>query len=931
MNKPVRIFLLLVIAFTLISSTPLLAQSDQGLESRVFGLGQPATVADLPPGQLKRKIIELPPQARGKAMKWLQDFSFPEADVITLDVDSEGNIFYVDTLVVDETEASEPVSGPESQAAPASTLDDAFFLHSRPGAPNTVFIDFDGHTFSGTAWGGGATYYGKPYDLDGSPNTFNSTERGRIVDIWHRVAEDLSPFNIDVTTEEPASFDRYTGRILVTHTEDELGNPMPSNGGGGVAYVGVFGNSNYHTYYSPALVYFNHLGGGGETYVAEASSHEFGHNLGLSHDGTTSGTTYYQGHGSGLVSWAPIMGNSYYNNVTQWSKGEYSGANQTQDDLAIINGKLGYAGDDHGDSIAAASILNVAGDGGVVSSNPELDPHNLLPENKGVIDSANDVDVFSFIAGAGTVNLTVTPAWDAFYRATARRGANLDIEIELRNSGGALIASNDPNNDTFASINTTVSGGAYYLLISGVGNTVTPYSDYDSLGQYFVNGTVPPAAADENAPTPNPMLFASLPAAISQDAVSMTAATATDDVSAVQYIFRCTVGGQGCVNSGWQSGTSYTANGLAADTQYTFTVSAKDQSGNETTASSPASATTEAPPPYEDFLSQSDTPVAGSVSGTHTATHSDNQSAQTIMERESGGKPQNRHTYLEHRWNFNIGAGVTATVFAQAWRSGSNGSESFDLEYSLNNGSSWSMLMNISSNSNSNMQSAAIPGAPAGSVILRVKDTHQQSGNRNKSTFHVDHLYIQVDNGTGEPPPSDPPNGDPSGMSATAVSASAIDLTWTDGSTNEIGFKVDRSPDGNSNWVEIANLPAGTESHGDTGLDAAIRYFYRVSAYNLDGNSGYDYADATTDEGQPPPPLSLSASGYKNKGRHHVILQWNGADSVDVYRDGNKVASAVSGGSFDDNIGSKGGATYEHQVCIMGGTASCSNVTTTTF
>ena len=91
--------------------------------------------------------------------------------------------------------------------------------------------------------------------------------------------------------------------------------------------------------------------------------------------------------------------------------------------------------------------------------------------------------------------------------------------------------------------------------MTGVGNAVTPYSEYDSLGQYFINGSVPTAAADTTAPTPDPMEFASLPAAISQDAISMTAVTATDDISAVQYNFRCTAGGQGCVNSGWQSGT----------------------------------------------------------------------------------------------------------------------------------------------------------------------------------------------------------------------------------------------------------------------------------------------------------------------------------------------------------------------------------------
>ena len=76
---------------------------------------------------------------------------------------------------------------------------------------------------------------------------------------------------------------------------------------------------------------------------------------------------------------------------------------------------MGYAGDDHGDTTASATVLDVAGDGAVISSNPEHDPHNILPENKGIIGSASDVDVFSFVSGfGGTVNLTITPAWDAF-------------------------------------------------------------------------------------------------------------------------------------------------------------------------------------------------------------------------------------------------------------------------------------------------------------------------------------------------------------------------------------------------------------------------------------------------------------------------------------------------------------------------------------
>ena len=1105
---------LLIVSLALIIGNQAWAQSDQGLDARVFGQGQPQSVDELPPGQLKNKLKSLPPQARARALRWLQDFSFPAADAQFLDADSEGNIFYADTFVVEEAaEASSSEAGPE--AAPATTLDDAFLLHSRPGASKRVFVDFDGHVITGTAWNnsGATSYAALPYDLDGDPSTFNATERERIVSIWHRISEDMAPFDIDVTTEEPLSFDRYTGRILVTHTVDGNGNSMPSSGGGGVAYVGVFGNSNYHTYYSPALVYYNHLGGGSESSVAEASSHELGHNLALSHDGQNPSTSYYQGHGSGLVSWAPIMGVGYYKNVTQWSKGEYTNANQLQDDLAIIDGRLGYADDDHGDTLATASTLEVIG-GNVVSSNPEFDPHNLLPENKGIIGHRDDIDVFSFVTGAGNINLSITPAWDAFYNGTSNRGANLDIEAELRNISGALVTSSDPTNDTSATINASVTAGSYYLLISGVGNDTVPYSDYGSLGYYFINGTVPSASEDNTAPTPDPMQFASAPAAISYDAISMTAVTATDDVTSVQYNFRCIAGGSGCSNSGWQSATSYTATGLAASTQYTFTVEARDTSANfnTTAASGPQSATTNAPPPppaapsglaangasetsidltwndnastetgfrversaagagnysliaspgvnassytdtgreastsydyrvaavndfgvsaytnatgttddpppYVNYTSTSDTPVDGSVSGAHTDTHSDNGSAQSITERQSGGKPSNRHAYLEHRWNFNINPGATVTVFVQAWKTGSNGSESFDFDYSANGGSYQTML-NVSSGNSGNLQSFEIPGAPSGSITIRVKDTYQVQGNTDFSTIHVDHLYIQVGN-----PPSNPPDGNPGNMTANAVSSSQINLAWSDGSSNEAGFKLERSADGSTGWSEIADLAANSTNYNDMGLTASTAYYYRVSAYNANGSSGFASANATT---QAPPPapdapdnlvanaistsqinlswtdggpnednyrverspggannwatvttlaanatgyndggldddttydyrviavngsgeatsevasattdplpsLSLSASGYKDKGKHHVVVEWTGGSNVDVYRDGQKVASNQSAPSYDDNIGAKGGATYQHKVCLVNDATTCSNTTTTVF
>ncbi len=76
----------------------------------------------------------------------------------------------------------------------------------------------------------------------------------------------------------------------------------------------------------------------------------------------------------------------------------------------------------------------------------------------------------------------------------------------------------------------------------------------------------------------------------------------------------------------------------------------------------------------------------------------------------------------------------------------------------------------------------------------------------------------------------------PSGLSGTAVSSVQIDLTWTDTSSNEEGFKLYRALDG-VNFSRIATLGVGVTSYSDTGRAAATTYQYRVVSYNAAGNS----------------------------------------------------------------------------------------------
>src|SRR4051812_17763145 len=76
----------------------------------------------------------------------------------------------------------------------------------------------------------------------------------------------------------------------------------------------------------------------------------------------------------------------------------------------------------------------------------------------------------------------------------------------------------------------------------------------------------------------------------------------------------------------------------------------------------------------------------------------------------------------------------------------------------------------------------------------------------------------------------------PSGLAAVSASSSEIDLTWTDNSSNETGFLIQRSPDG-STWSNFTTVGAGVTTYADTGLTASTTYHYRVSAFNSAGYS----------------------------------------------------------------------------------------------
>lgn len=367
-----------------------------------------------------------------------------------------------------QSQASLPV---RAQAAAPGPYDQ---LHSRPAATKKIYLDFNGHTTQNTPWST-TPIVTTAYDSDGNPSSFSTTEQANITEIWQRVAECYSPFDVDVTTQAPSVADlintggsdtKWGIRVLFGNS-----NPSPAPGAGGVAYVDAFGWGT-NGVDVPCFVLQDGVGTNPK-FNADAATHEVGHVLGLSHDGKGS-ESYYEGQGTGKVAWAPHMGVGYYVPLVQWSKGEYANPTNREDDLNIItthNG-FGYRPDDFAST--QTSALAIPGTAGATT---------FAVNASGVIETRTDTDWFKITCTTGPVQLNAVggPA-----------NTMLDIQLSLYNSAGSLVASANPADDVVATINQTITGGTYYLKIEGVGlgdPTTTGYTDYSSIGQYTITGS----------------------------------------------------------------------------------------------------------------------------------------------------------------------------------------------------------------------------------------------------------------------------------------------------------------------------------------------------------------------------------------------------------------------------------------------------------
>ncbi|MDA0991397.1 MAG: hypothetical protein O3A51_11680, partial [Verrucomicrobia bacterium] len=339
-------------------------------------------------------------------------------------------------------------------------------LNSLPGSDYVIYCDFDGEVVTHPFWNGGATINALPHP--------KANDTSWVSAVWKRVAEDFAPFDINITTDR-AVYDAATvgHRMHCVITPTDTAAP----GSGGVAYLFSFASDIPCWVFNPT-----------EYSCADTIAHEVGHTLGLSHDGRSAPSEeYYGGHGSGAVGWAPIMGAGFIGpdeNVTQWCRGEYPDANNQEDDLATIASANGFSFrvDDKGNSRVTAATLNITG-------------ANIL--DSGIIEKTLDTDWFTFSTVGGSVVINANPL-DVMSTegetGSSTDGANLAVQLSLYDEAGGLMETVSPAATLNASISRTLAPGTYYISVDGAGRgtLATGFSDYASLGQYTLTGTVPP-------------------------------------------------------------------------------------------------------------------------------------------------------------------------------------------------------------------------------------------------------------------------------------------------------------------------------------------------------------------------------------------------------------------------------------------------------
>lgn len=386
-------------------------------------------------------------------------------------------------------------------------------LHSNPGALRIVYLDFDGycednyrdHDLPVETW--------PPFDTSADPNA--------IRDIWERVAEDMAPFDVDVTTQYPSNMDQNffwrsdAGAWMSGMRVVIAGGDLLTASAKAPAHPGTYN-----------IAYVDQFERGGDRRsnrdIAQSVSHEVGHtfsfylsdatgaSVGLSHYTLPHHNLFGQGK-TQILGVAGNVRDIWWKDATVAVLGDDGTIqHRSQEDMMVLWAASAFRRDDHRDEPGLATPLILGGSGlsgrGIVTMNAASFPSSCAiwgdpshpacdywrrangPE-PGLL---NDQDFFRFrVPNAGRVEvkvLTINNPGNDFTRA------NLDAELELwRKPPGGTWSRLPDSAFTRLSLADALSVGVAVDENDGTGAeyavAVKSAGSYGDLGQYSVTAT----------------------------------------------------------------------------------------------------------------------------------------------------------------------------------------------------------------------------------------------------------------------------------------------------------------------------------------------------------------------------------------------------------------------------------------------------------
>jgi len=145
-----------------------------------------------------------------------------------------------------------------------------------------------------------------------------------------------------------------------------------------------------------------------------------------------------------------------------------------------------------------------------------------------------------------------------------------------------------------------------------------------------------------------------------------------------------------------------------------------------------------------DVLANNEIEISGKVKGSYLDTQASDDLTQRFKETSSKGTRNDRYSYLEHVWQFEVTEGTSQTLHIEA-----NGSDKkyegddFLISYSTDN-LNFTDVLTINSESDA-IESSSLPSDINGTVYVRVRDADRTLGNTFPDQLEVNHLFIRTE------------------------------------------------------------------------------------------------------------------------------------------------------------------------------------------